>query len=87
MPSTKGTARQGAKERILVNRYKVQRKLGSGSFGTVFVVEDLKSDEKWLVARLKAPYLFSFVSMFKFFISCWMNIVFGLDYWNFLCLY
>ena len=44
---------QEMKERTLVNRYSVKRKLGSGSFGTVYVVEDLKSDENWLVAILE----------------------------------
>ena len=52
MPSTRRSQTQGFKERTLANRYKVLRKLGSGNFGTVFVVEDLKSDEKWLVLML-----------------------------------
>jgi len=51
MPSTRRSQTQGFKERTLANRYKVLRKLGSGNFGTVFVVEDLKSDEKWKVLK------------------------------------
>ena len=30
---------------IVANRYSVSRKLGSGSYGTVFVVSDLKTSE------------------------------------------
>ena len=52
MPSTRRSQTQELKERTLANRYKMLRKLGSGNFGTVFVVEDLKSDEKWLVLML-----------------------------------
>lgn len=32
--------------RVYVNRYIVVRRLGSGSFGTVFLVEDLKADRE-----------------------------------------
>ena len=28
--------------RVLANRYQVQKKLGSGNFGTAFLVKDLK---------------------------------------------
>ena len=49
MPFTKRSLSHEMKERTLANRYKVERKLGSGNFGTVYVVEDLKSDERWLV--------------------------------------
>ena len=52
MPSTRRSQTQELKERTLANRYKMLRKLGSGNFGTVFVVEDLKSDEKWLALML-----------------------------------
>lgn len=51
MPSTKTSSSKETKKKILVNRYKVDRKLGSGNFGTVFVVEDLKSEDKWLVSK------------------------------------
>ncbi|XP_065064442.1 serine/threonine-protein kinase Nek11-like [Rhopilema esculentum] len=51
MPQTNGAKNQDGKERILANRYNVCRKLGSGNFGTVFVVEDLKGDEKWKVLK------------------------------------
>ena len=52
MPSTKTPPSKETKKKILVNRYKVDRKLGSGNFGTVFVVEDLKSEDKWLVSKM-----------------------------------
>lgn len=31
---------------VLANRYKVLKKLGSGSYGTVFLIEDLKSNKE-----------------------------------------
>ena len=72
MPSMKRTSSQEVKDtRILANRYKVQRKLGSGSFGTVFVVEDLKSDEIWLVPRLKCYHLFLFMTVFSISYAMW----------------
>lgn len=66
MPLTKRSLTQETKERTLANRYNVKRKLGSGNFGTVFVVEDLKSEETWLVAMSELSsilcLLFSFFS-------------------------
>ena len=36
--------------KVYVNRYEVVKRLGSGSFGTVFLVEDLRSDrERYVV--------------------------------------
>jgi serine/threonine protein kinase len=32
--------------KVYANRYKVVKRLGSGSFGTVFLVEDLKADRE-----------------------------------------
>ena len=52
MPSTRTSSSKETKKKVLVNRYKVDRKLGSGNFGTVFVVEDLKSEDKWLVSNM-----------------------------------
>lgn len=38
------------KKRVVVNRYRVEKKLGSGNFGTAYLVTDLKTtvagDEK-----------------------------------------
>ena len=49
MPSNKTQTGKEAKPRTLANRYRVDRKLGSGSFGTVHLVEDLKSEDRWYV--------------------------------------
>ena len=32
--------------RILVNRYDIIKKLGSGSFGTVFLISDIKNNNE-----------------------------------------
>ncbi len=31
-------------KRVLVNRYRVEKKLGSGNFGTAYLVTDLNAD-------------------------------------------
>lgn len=33
-------------KRVLANRYRVEKKLGSGNFGTAFLVTDLKENEE-----------------------------------------
>lgn len=33
-------------KRVLANRYRVEKKLGSGNFGTAFLVTDLKEKEE-----------------------------------------
>jgi NIMA (never in mitosis gene a)-related kinase 11 len=33
-------------KRIIANRYRVEKKLGSGNFGTAFLVTDLKENEE-----------------------------------------
>ena len=33
-------------KRVLANRYRVEKKLGSGNFGTAFVVTDLKENDE-----------------------------------------
>lgn len=33
-------------KRVVVNRYRVEKKLGSGNFGTAFLVKDLKAKEQ-----------------------------------------
>ncbi len=38
--------------KVYVNRYEVVKRLGSGSFGTVFLVEDLRSDRERYVTML-----------------------------------
>jgi len=32
-------------KRVIVNRYRVEKKLGSGNFGTAFLVTDLKAKD------------------------------------------
>lgn len=32
-------------KRVLANRYRVEKKLGSGNYGTAFLVKDLKTNE------------------------------------------
>ena len=36
-------------KRVLANRYRVEKKLGSGNFGTAFLVTDLKENEEQYV--------------------------------------
>ncbi len=35
---------RGGAERVLANRYKMDKKLGSGAFGAAFLVADLKAN-------------------------------------------
>lgn len=35
----------GGAARVVVNRYQVERKLGSGAFGTAFLISDLKTNK------------------------------------------
>ena len=50
-----GTSTLTSGNRVLGSRYEVQRKLGSGNFGTAYLVKDLKaaegSKEQWKVAK------------------------------------
>ena len=42
-----GAGSKGKEKRVLANRYRVEKKLGSGNFGTAWLVTDLKcKDEK-----------------------------------------
>ena len=36
----------GGAERVLANRYKMDKKLGSGAFGAAFLVADLKANRE-----------------------------------------
>lgn len=33
------------KKRVVVNRYRIEKKLGSGNFGTAYLVKDLKTQD------------------------------------------
>ena len=56
------------KETILANRYRVGNKLGSGSFGSVYLVTDLKSIERYIYnIHVYIYYLFIYI---KFVINC-----------------
>lgn len=39
-------------KRILANRYRVEKKLGSGNYGTAYLVTDLKDNDELLVNLL-----------------------------------
>lgn len=41
-PTTASTV-PDEKKRVIVNRYRVEKKLGSGNFGTAYLVTDLKT--------------------------------------------
>lgn len=53
MPPSRGVKKQKEDKsncRVLANRYRVEKKLGSGNFGTAFLVFDLKAgkeEEEW----------------------------------------
>ena len=36
---------EATNKRILAKRYRIEKKLGSGNYGTAFLVTDLKNDE------------------------------------------
>ena len=44
----KSTSITDGEKRVLANRYRVEKKLGSGNFGTAFLVTDLKMDELYI---------------------------------------
>lgn len=47
MPLPKQLQKPEKKKRVLANRYRVEKRLGSGNFGTAWLVTDLKcKDEK-----------------------------------------
>ncbi|XP_071959604.1 serine/threonine-protein kinase Nek11-like [Antedon mediterranea] len=59
MPPTRGVKKpkeDKSDHRVLANRYRVEKKLGSGSFGTAFLVYDMRAnktrgDEEWKVLK------------------------------------
>lgn len=40
------TIRSTNEKRVILNRYQVEKKLGSGNFGTAYLVVDLKTTSK-----------------------------------------
>lgn len=42
-----GKSKSQDEGRVFANRYRMEKRLGSGSFGTVFLVEDMKTKEEW----------------------------------------
>ena len=42
-PATAASTVPDEKKRVIVNRYRVEKKLGSGNFGTAYLVTDLKT--------------------------------------------
>ncbi len=42
IPRSRSAKNKDAAKRILANRYRVENKLGSGNFGTAWLVTDLK---------------------------------------------
>ena len=45
MPLSRNTKeKNSAEKRVLANRYQVEKKLGSGNFGTAFIVKDIRKN-------------------------------------------
>lgn len=46
-----GKSKSQDEGRVFANRYRMEKRLGSGSFGTVFLVEDMKTKGEWKVLK------------------------------------
>jgi hypothetical protein len=46
MPPPREMTKQNDEKRVLANRYRIEKKLGSGNYGTAYLVTDLKDNDE-----------------------------------------